>query len=229
MSIKYLTIFFFIILFSSCVVDDPKPVPSIPNSTCSSTQYTFYKTKKLDLSTRLLNNYIAVGFVSKESQYSLSIVLSDLYSGTLTSVNGVDMYKLKRPISCSELNNLRLLLLKQKDISFVSLLYSKSDTKSQFNNDLNFEYENYNYYSDKFIVELNKSEDLELLNQMITKTKTTLVSEIKPNQYLIKTDVNSHGDALEMANYFHESKQFKLCIPDWINLGKHIEEYPYFN
>lgn len=232
---KYLTLLF-LILFSGCVIDDPKPEPIPPNTTCSSHQYTYYKNQKIDLSSRLINNYVTVGIdeTDEHNTFSIDTELSDLRKGRLNGGSGdfgfsggLDMYAIK-PISCTELNNTRLLLHKHKAIRFVSLLYSRKKLNSDINTPYIENYEDFLFYTENFIVELNKSEDLELLSQMITKTKTTLVSEVKPNQYLIKTNVNSQGDALEMANYFHESSQFKLCIPDWNGFRQHIEPYDYF-
>ncbi len=226
MSIKHLTYLLFLIICTSCIVDDPEPEPIIPNASCSSNLYTYYKNEKLDLSKRLLNNYIIIGFNSSNPHNSIE---SDLFSGTSTRLGSVDMYQLKKTLSCSDLNNLRLTLKQQNNVSFVSMAYARSSKNLlSVNVDLDFNNENYIYSTDNFIVELNKTEDIELLNQMLTKTKTVLVKEIKINQYLIKTNRESKGDALEMANYFQETKQFKMSIPDWLGLDKHIEEYEYF-
>jgi hypothetical protein len=230
-----------IILFTGCVIDDPKPKPIATNTECASYLYTYEKNKKIDLSSRLINNYITVGFEStdyEKTKSSVTHALSSFLTGKQFSfISAVDdsvrfnmpeefdtyestiVYELNNPFRCNELNDLRLKLLKIENVKFVSFLYHRTKLKSDSDvNILNiddFDPSSHNFHSDEFKLKLHNSEDIELLNQMIEKTKTTLVKEFSTNYFLIRTDVNSKGDALKMANYFHESNLFEFCFPGW--------------
>lgn len=226
---RYLT-FLFSLLFSGCVVDDPKPKPIPHNSTCSSSLYTYYNDKKIDLTSRLVNNYIVIGFQKDKSRVITSDLLDAKTDFRTDNITVSDYRKLKNTLNCSELNNLRIALLKETDVLFVSFLFSRlSYSSNQYSADLDFNDLGYAYHTDEFTVEIKQAEDIELLKQMILKTKTILVKEIKPNQYLLKTDVNSQGDALAMTTYFNESNQFKKCLTNWTGIEAIEGDFPFIN
>lgn len=212
---KYLTLLF-LILFSSCVIDDPES----PNKNCSSILYWHRGDKKEDLSKKLINNGFYISFNDNDkTSDDVSLVLSNL--GIIFSYKKVSnssgssegyIYEFKDGLNCADLNELRLKIRKQENVNHVSFFYLKTNTIKE-NIIRNIAEADVYTYEGYFFVKLKKLDDVELLNKMLERTKTTLFKNVDSEFYLIKTDVNSLGDALEMANYFHESNQFKYVHP----------------
>ena len=78
-----------------------------------------------------------------------------------------------------------------------------------------------NSYGSSFYVKLKDPGNLAPLNKMIAETKTELLEQVPfmNNWFTLRATKNSAGDALAMANYFHESGYFEHSEPG-------ISKYP---
>lgn len=71
-------------------------------------------------------------------------------------------------------------------------------------------------YSAYFYVKLKDADDMAILNNVVSDTNTTIENKVQymDNWYVLSADKNSKGDALKMANYFHETGFFESADPD---------------
>lgn len=78
-------------------------------------------------------------------------------------------------------------------------------------------------YGSSFNVKVFDEDDLSDLNQMIEETNTELVdqNEYRPEWFELRATKHADGDALAMANFFHESGLFEHSEPQ---IGKYPVE-----
>lgn len=69
--------------------------------------------------------------------------------------------------------------------------------------------------TDEFVVGLKKPEDLPVLEEF-AKTTNTRIREKSTSYYLLTVERRNSKDALDMANYFHESGLFYYAEPNFI-------------
>lgn len=77
-----------------------------------------------------------------------------------------------------------------------------------------------NTFSDLFYVKVLDQEDLTSLNAMADEMEVEVIgqNEYMSEWFVLRTTKESQGDALKMANYFHESKLFECAEPEIIQL-----------
>jgi len=77
-----------------------------------------------------------------------------------------------------------------------------------------------NSYSDVFYVKVNDPNNLNDLNSTLQETNTVLdhQNQFMPEWFTLRADKNSNGDALQMANYFHETNLFEHSEPQIIKI-----------
>jgi hypothetical protein len=75
--------------------------------------------------------------------------------------------------------------------------------------------------SHAFYVKLKKAEDFELLNSMAQEKKIELLGKhtFPLLWYTLSCTKASFGNAMQMANYFHESNLFEVAEPEFFALG----------
>ncbi|HSI91202.1 MAG TPA: hypothetical protein VK927_08795 [Adhaeribacter sp.] len=71
--------------------------------------------------------------------------------------------------------------------------------------------------SNQFLVTLESESDMKYLENLLKRTRTRLVEPLGPLTYIVAADKNSAGNALDMANYFHESQGIKNAEPDFFH------------
>lgn len=69
-------------------------------------------------------------------------------------------------------------------------------------------------YSNEFLVNLIDTSDTKKLNKLVNATNSWIEKESKLYT-LIRVDKNSHGNALQMANYFYETGIFYYTQPNF--------------
>jgi len=74
------------------------------------------------------------------------------------------------------------------------------------------------FYLEEFFVYLKNENDLLILETLTQETNTKIIEEIDTNMYLVGVTKYSNGNALQMANYFHESGKFNWAHPSFWNL-----------
>ena len=77
-----------------------------------------------------------------------------------------------------------------------------------------------NSYSNIFYVKVKDTIDISDLNTTLLETNTWIreQNQFRHETYSIYADKSSKGDALEMANYFHETGLFEYSEPDIIKI-----------
>jgi len=85
--------------------------------------------------------------------------------------------------------------------------------------------------TEQFVVKLNSPADFIELERIAEETKTIIYkqNDFEPSIYHLIADKNSKGNALEMANYFHESGKFVFADPNFLKiLKRHCSDDQYF-
>lgn len=125
--------------------------------------------------------------------------------------------ELREKKSCYEMEQIFKLLKADSLIQFTSFVYN--------NNFIKFEDGSYSdivAYSHYFKVEINSDTDLEKLNEVVAETNTEII-ESKEGKYTISATKKSKGDALQMANYFHEKGLFKSVKLNWHGISNVLD------
>lgn len=69
--------------------------------------------------------------------------------------------------------------------------------------------------TNQFLVTLEENIGMDTLEKLMQRTNTRLIEPLGNNIYILSADKNSAGNALDMANYFHESQGIKIGEPDF--------------
>ncbi len=86
--------------------------------------------------------------------------------------------------------------------------------------------------TDHFIVKLKSPADFSFLQELATETNTQIIkqNDFEPSVYILIADKNSKGNALEMANYFHETRRFEFAEPSFLRIVRsQCSNDPLFN
>lgn len=71
--------------------------------------------------------------------------------------------------------------------------------------------------SNEFIVTVNDKKQAGLvLERLANATRTSIVTSLSDDTYVLRADKNSRGNALEMANFFQEQPLIKHAEPDFV-------------
>jgi hypothetical protein len=70
--------------------------------------------------------------------------------------------------------------------------------------------------TNQFIITLEELVGEALLDKLMKRTMTQKVDTLGPHTFVLSADKNSAGNALDMANYFHESPGVKIGEPDFM-------------
>lgn len=72
--------------------------------------------------------------------------------------------------------------------------------------------------SNEFIVQVERGRQPadELLQRLANATRTEIVMALSDDTYVLRADKNSRGNALQMANFFHEQPFVKQAEPDFV-------------
>ena len=66
------------------------------------------------------------------------------------------------------------------------------------------------------VVEEGRQPAAQVLKRLSEATQTEIVSTLSKDTFVLRTDKNSRGNALEMANFFHEQPSIKHAEPDFV-------------
>jgi hypothetical protein len=67
----------------------------------------------------------------------------------------------------------------------------------------------------EFIVTLKRAEDRETFNKALAETKTQILDPLGETSFLVQATKTARGNALEMANYFHQQPFVQNSEPDF--------------
>ncbi len=85
--------------------------------------------------------------------------------------------------------------------------------------------------TDEFVVKLKSPFDYSELERIAKETNTQIVrqNQFDPSIYTLNADKNTQGNALEIANYFFETKKFEFAVPNFLGFNI-IDSYdPYYS
>lgn len=215
-----LALFSVALIFASC-----NPATE---SDCEFVNFKYYQGEHYYLGEKQ-NNYILLGidttysdeqirdFIASDSRFDQTYRYT-IYAFELYSIKEIPI-RLSTAMSCEGMTQL-ISDLEQKEI------ISYAHYTMQTDNCENLHWEDMgnlcvNSYSGLFYVKVLDNNDLTALHQTIAETNTELEEgdERIPNLFVLKATKNSKGDALKMANYFHETGRFAYSEPD-------ITKYP---
>jgi subtilisin family serine protease len=85
--------------------------------------------------------------------------------------------------------------------------------------------------TDEFVVKLKSPFDYSELERIAKETNTQIVkqNQFDPSIYTLSADKNAQGNALEMANYFYETKKFEFAEPNFLGLNIIHSNDPYYS
>ena len=178
-------------------------------ATSGASHYFYYQDEKVDLGP-VLTDMIIIGFVdgtdkaTKEkiiSEYDfLGNVLDEHTSGS-ADVTIVSTRNNPTPGTLEVKFNL---LEQNPKILYATPFFTKNPTSGGRLGITN-----------QFMVTLEDGVGQGLLDKLMKRTNTRLVEPLGPQTYILSADKNSAGNALDMANYFHESPGIKIGEPDF--------------
>ncbi len=210
------------LLFTGCKKDNGTEQQ---NTKCDFVGFKYYYDEPDDLG-EMQNDYILLGIDRKYSDEQIRSFISTVkqfdqdYEYLIHDINYSDVkeipVKLRTTQTCEQITQL-ISDLNQKPI----ILYVHYTMKTDDCVDLIFQKMGdlcVNSYSCFFYVSVFDENDLTALNQTIAETNTELVRQNNhsPKSFTLRATKNSKGDALKMANYFHETGLFEYSEPNII-------------
>ena len=223
------TIFFISIvslLTMSCNSDDEV-------ERCDFIDYYHYQDSRIEIG-ELSNDYILVGIdtaISDDEIHSLLSAQPFLDQTYDYTISGFPQYKFKEipvrlnaPGSCHEITQIITLLERELLVEYVHYTM-KTDRCVDLTGELIGSL-CVRTYGSNFYVQVFDEGDLVDLNRLIAETNTELVRQHSSSLdwFELRATKGSQGDALRMANYFHESRAF-CCLPTWnIVISRRIDD-----
>jgi hypothetical protein len=169
-------------------------------------------------------DYLSIGFENKYSDTEINQFLDNqlIFENYNSSFSyptydydyKIIIRKFKKSKSCCEIKEIIESLNTNDTVSFASYTYIGHAC-------FGWDCTELMSYTNEFTVTVKDSEELDSLYSYIEKTKTELVEEwdtegLFKGWFTIKVNKNSKGSALETANYFYESGNFKYSYPSFL-------------
>jgi hypothetical protein len=208
-----------LLVLSSCNKEDSKY--------CKFIDFKYYNNAKYFLG-ELSNDYLLIGVDTSYSDSQIQSFTSSIkefdqnYNFTITKSGSYKyksfVIKLNRSKNCSKITRLISKLEKNEMVSFAHYTMKTDDCTNYFGESMG----NLcvSTFGSEFYVKVMNENDLTSLNQMIQETNTQLISQeqFMPKVFVLRATKNSKGNALAMANYFHESSLFEFSEPNIIKI-----------
>ncbi len=187
-------------------------------SSCNFVDFYYYQDTTISLGP-LSNYYIVVAFDTNatESQIRNFIIADKEFDASYQPklyTTKIKPMKFAQPKTCEEITATIARLQKNPMVEFAHYTMQTNDCRDNFG--YNMGNLCVNSYSNYFYVQVKDKNDLTDLYKMIQITNTKMVGQdtFMPEWFALKTTKNSKGDAMQMANYFKESKLFVYVNPN---------------
>jgi len=198
----------------------------MPKSICNFTNFRYYRGAK-DTLGELSNNYLLVAFDTTYSENAIRKFISSVtyfdqhYRYTLYS-SKLAVLKFSHPKTCEEITDIIFSLQKNPIIEFAHYTMKTDNCQSMIMEPLGKLC--VNSYNNYFYVKVFDKNKLTDLYKMIAETRTEFVEQdqFMKEWFILKVTKQSKGDAIQMANYFYESKLFASADPE-INVKFPVE------
>ena len=188
---------------------------------CKEELFYYYMDEKKYIDSLFLNNYLIVG-INKQIQ-DADILRAIEQTGLFNPVPIDKIYHMphdkkynflfvntKVDKTCTQLKEIIKILEDISLVGFANLTFQGTFW-------LGFDRSDIMSYSDEFFVKVKNNTDLSDLYTITQETNTSIKEQIMEGWYMISADKNSKGNALQMANYFHETKKFEAAEPNFLN------------
>ena len=186
---------------------------------CKDELYYYNYEEKIFLVDRsnFLNDWLFVGFETQVQNDEIvryihqtglfkSVDVKKIYRPNPNSPVFKDMYnyvfvKTKKPKTCSQFKEIIRILEKEPMVTLVNFVFCQWDSPNC---------KDIMSFSEYFNVKVKDKDDLSDLYTIVQETNTLILSknEFRPEWISIRANKHSKGDALQMANFFHETGKF---------------------
>ncbi|WP_026462641.1 hypothetical protein [Adhaeribacter aquaticus] len=189
-------------LTEQTVIDLPSRAENTP---CKSYFY-YYNQDKVQLgnvSTKRVIIGFQDGFTTEQKNQFISnhSFLQNIESENHTGSADATVILLKEGITCSQVQAGLDLLKQSKAVRYATPFFSNDGSDRGITN--------------QFIVNLKSTSTLADLENMAKRTNTKIVDQLSNLTYILSADKTSQGNALEMANFFHENNKIDSSEPDF--------------
>jgi hypothetical protein len=210
----------FIIAFSGCnkpaekSTDGSITASSVPNNRCPEFYY-YYGKEKMPLT--LAPNLLGVGFKGKLSVPQKMALLKDFptFEGFLNdndSTAAFTIIELQKTTNCPLALEMIDKLQAKEEIAFANPVFLAPGSVGSGHK--------WAAVNASFIVTLKNPAQVTGFQKLLTLTNTRQSDDLGNGTYLVEATKTSKGNALEMANYFHEQPEIAHAEPDFFLTGQ---------
>ncbi len=178
-------------------------------ATSGASHYFYYQDEKVDLGP-VLTDLIIIGFTpgtdraAKEKIISKYDFLGNVVDEHTSGSADVTVVSTRNNPTPGTLEVKFSVLEQDPDILYATPFFTKNPTSGGRLGITN-----------QFLVTLEDKIGQNLLEKLMKRTNTKLIEPLGPQTFILSADKNSAGNALDMANYFHESPGIKIGEPDF--------------
>jgi hypothetical protein len=197
--------------------------PPILGCDCEDELFYYYMDEKQYIDSLFLNDYLIIGFDRQTQDVDVlraieqtglfnTVPTDRIYHPTRNSKYNLLFVNTKVNKTCTQLKEIIELLEDISLVAFANLTFQGTFW-------IGFEHSDIMSYSDEFLVKVKDESDLSDLYAITQETNTSIKErdEFMHDWYIISADKNSKGNALQMANYFHETGKFEAAEPNFLD------------
>lgn len=220
--IPWLSSLLMIIIFSSCRNDNVSPIrnvrfdPGLLNPVQAAggipcTSHTYYYNNEAKSLGTIYSGMILVSF-SERLTHEQAVAAAEQHAfieklGQPIHSNSARLYpaKLVAGLSCSQVEVALKEIAKDPAVAYAAPYFESAGGQLLG-------------VSNEFIVTVDRGRQPaeQVLKRLSASTGTTIVTALNEDTFVLRADKNSRGNALEMANYFHERPLIKHAEPDFV-------------
>ncbi|KAA9340189.1 hypothetical protein [Adhaeribacter soli] len=212
---SFYTLGLFCLLFAfACTKPAQKTTTATPQTartTACPEYFYYYQQEKVPL--KLKPAYLLAGFQPGLSQEAKTSILKtvpefeNLSTDQSGSAGTFNVVKLRNATSCDRVLQIIKQLQQKNELTFVNPVF---DPVSNLGS-------GYLWVglTSGFLVTLKSADQMPQLKALLTETRTELLDTLGETTFLIGATKNAKGNALEMANYFHEQPFVENAEPDF--------------
>ncbi len=219
--IPWLSSLLLIIIFSSCRNDNVAPIrnvrfdPGLLNplqaaggGSCAS--YTYYYGNEAKSLGTIYSRMVLLSFDERMTDATAAEAMASYGFveglGQAVRTNSAKLYPvtLAAGLNCQQAERAMAELAKNPAVSYASPFFEANGQLLGISNE--------------FIVQLEQGRQPgnALLQRLANATRTEIVMALSDDTYVLRADKNSRGNALQMANFFHEQPFVKHAEPDFV-------------
>ncbi len=223
----FLIIGFSLFLLSGCEEESNDGDIQLGELPCNYTDFRYYHNEIITLE-NMSKNYVLIGVDTAYSDNSIRSFVktknyfdSDHYFEINSSANYGYKYMTVKLIKSCNCEEIAWIINEIKENLIIS--FAHYTTQTDYCTNLIGESigdKCVDSYSNMFYIKVFDTNDISDLNAVVNETNTEIVEQLQfmNDWYKLKADKYSNGDALQMANYFHETGLFSAVDYDFIKV-----------